>query len=88
MSSVNSYYNILIFKVHFVLHLSKGINELKQDATQVKMSFSGSVFHGLANSVVCFVASDRFDGLKFFNSDAFISIVSEANDCHRMDHSM
>ena len=79
---------VLNFKVHFVSHLSKGINELKQDATQVKMSFSGSVFHGLAYSVVCFVASDRSDGLKFFNSHAFISIVSEANDCLKMDHSM
>ena len=50
--------------------------------------YPAQFFMALHNSVVCLVASDRSDGLKFFNSYAFISIVSEANDCHKMDHTM
>ena len=41
-------------------HLSKCPSDLKQNGTQEKTPFSGTVFHTLSHGVACFVASGSF----------------------------
>ena len=44
----------------YVTHLSKGPSDLKQNGTQEKTPFSGTVFHGLSCGVVIFVPTVSF----------------------------
>ena len=41
-------------------HLSKRPSDFKQNGTQAKTPFSGTVFHTLSHGVLCFVASVSF----------------------------
>ena len=50
-------------------HLSKGLSDLKQNGTQEKKPFSGTVLHALSHGVICFVASVSFKNHQMDASD-------------------